>query len=265
MAEFLGSTRLWHKQEDIVEAKGKVRTDAIYGEDSDQTLLTGLQQQQKFTTTGVATGLRLSRQPGYSNDPNTAVAQWVVEMETYINAQQGSGFTLQSDERNDSKNVVLESFGWQREPTEKYQVSWDLTAHWGQSMMSSSSRNPPSVSPSQSWSLDGYDLGNQVMTRQEKMQQVEAYPIAYAKAGENEVLAQSGAIRQITLRGSKNSNRNSFDDAMQALLGQDTTVTFSEGFPGRDLEVMVKEYESTREAGYTRIGEYSMTLIEGTA
>lgn len=261
----LDGTRLWNVQEDISESKGEVRTDSIYGEDSDLTILTGLERVESLTMTGIATGIRLSNQAGYSDDPNTALAEWVVEMETFINANQGSGYTLTNNERGDSKNVVIESFGWQRKPTEKYQVSWDMSVQWAQGMMSDVSSSPPSVSPSQTWTLDGIDLGNQVILRHDKQQEIKPYPIAYADAGENETLAQSGAVRQITIRGSKDENRNSFDDSMQALIGQDTIVTYSSAFPGRDLDVMVKEYESTREAGWTRLGEYSLTLIEGQA
>lgn len=261
----LEGTRLWNVQEDISKSKGNVRTDSVYGEDSDLTLLTGLERLEKITMTGTATAIRLSKQAGYSSDPNTALAEWVAEMETFINANQGSGYTLTNNERSDSKNVVIESFGWQREPTAKYEVSWDMTVHWAQGMMSDISSSPAPVFPSSSWSLDGIDLGNQVMIRHDKQQSFEPYPVSYAGPGENEVLAQSGAVRQISIRGSKNENRNSFDDNIQALIGQDTIVTFSEAFPGRDLDVMVKEFESTREAGYTRIGEYSLTLIEGQA
>lgn len=261
----LDGTRLWNVQEDISQSKGEVRVDSIYGEDSDLTLLTGLERLEKITMTGRATGIRLSRQTGYSSDPNTALAEWIVEMETFINANQGTGYTLTNNERSASKNVVIESFGWQRKPTEKYEASWDMTVHWATGMMADINTSPPAVSPSQSWSLDGIDLGNQVMVRHDKQQEIDPYPIAYADAGENETLAQSGAVRQITIRGSINKNRNTFDGNIQSLIGQDTIVTFSEAFPGRDLGVMIKEFESTREAGYTRVGEYSLTLIEGTA
>lgn len=268
MAVTLENTRLWQVQENKSESQGNVRIDSIYSQDSDETLLTGLESQEKLTLTGETTGLRLSRQSGYSDDPLTALAEWVAEMETYVNGEQGSGWSLTDNERGDTKNVVVEMFGWQREAGQKYSVRWDLSAVWANGMMPSTNTPADSVNPKTSGTatLDGNDLGSIKSWRQQKKQQIEVYPIALADPGENEVLSKSGAFRQIILTGTKEgtqSERNDFDDAMQNLIGQDTIVDYVSAFPGRTKQVMVKNYESTREAGLTRIGEYGLELIEG--
>lgn len=261
----LEDTRLWQTQENISDSLGNVRIDAVYGDDSEDALLTGLESIENVEYTGIATGNRLALQDDRPDDPLQALAEWVVEAETYVNGQQGTGWSLQDDERGDTRNVVLRNFGWQRNRAEKYQVSWDMAALWGRGMMEPNDTTPQPVTPSQSWSLDGHDLQYVDSYRQQKQQEVTPYPIAYADAGDNEVLAKGGATRRIMIVGSVESNRNSFDSTMQSLIGQDNIVTFSEGFPGRDLDVMVQKYESTREAGWTRFGDYMLELVEGVA
>lgn len=265
MSVTIDGIRLWQTQEDKNKTNGNVRIDSIYSEDSDLTLLTGLESIEELTYTGRATGIRLSKQQGYSSDPLTALAEWVVEMETFVNAKQGTGWTLDDNERGEQYNAVVQMFGWQRNKGAKFEVSWDLSAIWGQGAMVSSTRNPPSVNPSSAWTLDGTDLGSIDAYRQQKRQELKPYPIAFADAGQNDVLSQSGAFRRIMIRGEKAGGLNTFDNTMRSLVGQDQIVTFSEAFPGRDLNVMVKSYESTREAGRTRLGEYILEMIEGVA
>lgn len=261
----LGSTRLWQTQENKSTTKGNVRIDSVYGTDSDETLLTGLESQESFTVTGIATGNRLAQQSKFSNDPNEALAEWVVEMETYVNGSQGSGWTFQDDERGDTFNVLAETFGWQRNKGERLQVLWDLSLKWAQGMMEDASTSPDAVNPSTTWKLDGKELPGMASHRQQKRQRIKIYPIALADPGQNEGKASSGATRQIMIRGqvTDQTGLNSFDDRMQSLIGQDTIVDFESAFPGRTKQVMVRNYDSIREAGRTRLGDYTLELVEG--
>lgn len=270
MAVTLSDTRLWNVQEDRSQTDGNVRVDSVYGTDSDNTILIGFESQEKFTLTGEAVGTQLASQSEYSDNPLTALAQWVVEFETYVNGRQGSGWDLTDDERQHTINVVNESLGWERREGEKYSVSFDVTCHWARGMMSSASETPPSVSPSGPATIDGIELPSLLSWRHDIRQPIEVYPIAFADTGGNEVKAGGGAEREITLTGkytddpgSVTDEMNEFDDQMQSLVGQDKIVEFEEAFPGRTLSVMVRSYESTREAGKTRIGEYNMQLVEG--
>jgi hypothetical protein len=265
MSVTIDGVRLWQTQEDKNKTDGNVRVDSIYSEDSDKTLLTGLESIEELTYTGRATGIRLSQQSAYSSDPLTALAEWVVEMEEFVNANQGTGWTIDDGERGEQYNTVVQMFGWQRNKGAKFEVSWDLSGMWARGAMASKSRSPPSVSPSSSWTLDGTDLGSIDAYRQQKRQKLKPYPIAFADAGENEVLSQSGAFRRIMVRGEKVGGLNTFDNTIRSLVGQDQIVTFSEAFPGRDLDVMVKSFESTRESGLTRFGTYILEMIEGVS
>jgi hypothetical protein len=93
--------------------------------------------------------------------------------------------------------------------------------------------------------------------------------MAYASSpSENLIKDTAGATRRITIVGratGTKTERNSFDQAIRDHIGQDTTVSYQTAFPGHSLDVMVANYESSRQAGRTRLGEYSLDLIEGDA
>jgi len=158
-------------------------------------------------------------------------------------------------------------FGWQRAPGAKYEVDWDMSLKVGNSLMSSTYTAPDEVSPTSTWRLDGETLPQVTAYRQQKRQELNTYPIAFANPDENEVLADSGAIRQIIIRGevSDSTGLNTFDQRIQSLIGRDVTVDFESAWPGRTKEVMVRSFDGTREAGYTRRGEFTIEMVEGYA
>lgn len=262
--------RLWQAQEDQSSTKGGVETNSVFGTDSDRALLTGLEKVDSFQYSGLVSGIRLSQQSGYSNDPLTALAEWVAKFETVVNANQGTGWTLDDQERGRTINVVARQVGWQRLQGANYEVEWDLDVLWGQGEMDSLSRSPDSVSPSADTqaTLSGTSLGSIEATRQQKRQRLKMFPIAFADSGENDTLAQSGAIREIILRGVKTGSQstlNTFASDIRSLIGQDQIVDFSSAFPGRTKQVMVDDFETTRSAGVPRQQPYTLKLIEGVS
>lgn len=264
----LGDTRLWNAQESRSQANGNVQVDSIFGTGTAETLLTGLESQEELSYTGRATGNRLASLGRYSSDPSAALARWTVELESYVSGNQGRGWTLRDDERGRKFNVVVEQLGWRRTKGEKYEVRWDLSAAWGQGVMGSRRAPVPSVSPSTTATLAGTSLDSVEEVRCETKQEIEPYPIALVEAGQNDVLAKTGATRTWTIQGSVTGGetaRNGFDDTMRSLVGQDKIVEYKSAFPGRTSDVMLKNYDSVREAGRTRIGDYSMQLVEGEA
>lgn len=269
MPVHIDDVRMWQAQDARLESKANVRPDAVTGEDSDNTLLTSLESQETFEYTGIATGMRLSTVSGYSSDPLTALAEWVAKAETLVNGAQGTGYTLEDTNRDRSENVTLESIGWQRNEGEKYEVKWDVAIDWANGIMPDRSTAPTPVDPWEGPSvIDGVDVENVQSVRESKQQQIEQYLIAFADPGENEAMADGGAIRKIIIRGDvegTNVNRNNFDNHFLNLTGQDELVTYEAAFPGRELDVMVSNYESTREAGITQMNEYIIELVEGVA
>jgi len=55
------------------------------------------------------------------------------------------------------------------------------------------------------------------------------------------------------------------DQELTDRAGDGNTYTYTSAFPGRDIEAAITNYESTREAGITRRGEYAIELLVGDA
>ena len=238
----------------------------IYGFDSDEAILAALQHQEKVDMVGIATGNRLSGMSGYHSNPQTALAEWSVKLTSFVNGTQGEGMTLVNEDRGESYEGMFTRVGWQRQAGEKYQVAWDLTFIRGQNQMTSGDTSPPSVSPNSNPTFDGVSLGSIESWREDKKQAGGIYPIALADPGGNQVLPSGGATRKVMITGKvegDTATRNSFDSTMKAKVGQDVTGTLDTGFPGRNLTCMLTNFEGTRKAGLTRIGEYSAEFMEG--
>jgi hypothetical protein len=258
---------LWQAQEDRDERDANLDISAFAGSNSDETFLAGLTQQHEAQVTGTATGFRLARQPDYSDDPVLALAEWVQEMMAFVNGKQGTGLTLEHDERGLTRSIIAKSFGWTRESGAKYEVSWDFAFRIGEGVMVSEEPTPREAYKQSTWALDGIDLQHPIDYREEKREQLTTAPMVFADTPEENVVKEDSApVRTIRINGrhtGTRSERNQFDDQIRSLIGQDTIVTYESAFPGHDLDVMVNSYESTREAGLTRLGEYSLELIQG--
>lgn len=259
------TTRFWQAQDDSRQIDGETDVFQTFGRRPDAAILSQLEAVESYTYTGIVTGNRLSQQAGYSNDPVTALAEWTAEAETFIDARQGDGHTLTDNERGETLNGVVTSFGWQRESGAELELRWDLEFWRGRASMRSEDQSIPNVSPSSTATLDGWDLGDLKSWRSDLQQTFEPFPVAYPSPGENELKSNGGVVRKYTIRGQiiGTTDANSFDSHIRSLAGSDTTVTFEEPFPGRSMTVMVDTYDSIREAGVPRFGTYDMTLIQG--
>lgn len=259
---------LWQVQEDQDSRDGNVDVADIPSFDADESYVSGLTQQHEGTLSGLATGNRLSRQSGYSDDPVTALAEWVQRVMALHNGQQGTGLTLTHDVRNQSVNVVLSTFGWTRTAGDSLELEWNMEFRIGEGVMVDGETAANTAAPSSTWSLDGRDLQHPMQYREEKSQRVEVAEMAYADSPEeNLVKDRSGVTRSITITGrhtGSRSERKAFDDHLRSLIGQDQIVTYQSAFPGHALDVMVNRYDSLLEAGITRQGRYQLELIEGT-
>jgi len=258
----------WQVQEDRDSRQGNVDISNIPTFDSDEAYLTGMTEVHNTAISGRATGNRLSNQSGYSNDPVTALAEWVQEMMALLNGKQGTGYSLTHDERDRTANVILEGFGWTRTPGEKFELEWDLDYRIGEGIMVDEESTPGTASPSSSWSLDGRDLQHPVQYREEKRSRLGTDAMLFADtAEENVVTDESSPTRTITISGRQTgtiAERKAFDEHFRGLIGQDQIVTYQSAFPGHSLDVMVNNYESVLEAGATGQGQYNLELIEGT-
>lgn len=260
-------TRLWQGQGSTVKLSGEPDVQSLYGRDSDETFITSLKSQLEFQYSGVVSGIRLSKQSGYSGDPTTALASWVAEMETFVNGSQGGGHDLDDDGRNINTTVAVTNFSWERASEGGYEVSWDLSLAAGDIVMDEEGPRSFSVSPSTTATLAGTDLQDTGNLLVEKKQQVELTPIQFEDPIQTLVQPNGGATRRIIITGvvsGTESELRTFDNTMYDLVGDNQAYTYSSAFPGRDLNVIVKSYDSTRSAGVTRLSEYNLELFEGT-
>lgn len=261
------SATLWQAQEDKSNLQGEVDVQNPPTLDSDDALLSGLTIQEDVELTGKTTGLRLSRQSGYSNDPKVALAEWVQKAIAFVNGNQGTGYTLQSTERDRSIPGVVASFGWVRSEGSPLEVDWDITFKRGEGVMASEPISTGPAQPQSTATLDGMNLQHLKQWREQKQQSFDPAPVTLADSADSTIqAADSGAIRRIILTGTYTgtiAERKQFDNKFQNLVGQDEIVTYQSAFPGHSLDVMVSSYESTREAGHTRLGSYTLELYQG--
>ncbi|MFB6284576.1 MAG: hypothetical protein ABEK59_11735 [Halobacteria archaeon] len=183
-----------------------------------------------------------------------------------VNGNQGTGYTLDDDDRNTQRNVMLDSVSWQRNKGAPYELTWNVSGLWGDGRDASGGGGTPNVSPGGDYKIGGNVLDEVESVREERSQKIELYQLALADPGGNDILSKSGSKREITIKGSAigdSSTRNTFNSNLLNLLGQDKIVEYEAAFPGRTLDVMVTFYESTRESGLTRKGEFMIQMMEG--
>lgn len=256
---------LYQAQETNRSIQGNVTVKSPFNTSAENTLLTGLEAQERVDYDGLVTGNRLSSLPEWPDDRVQAIAEWTANFEAFVNGKQGTGWSFEDTDRDRDINIVIETAGWQRSRAAKYEVEWNLSAIRGNGQMEQETPAPGPVNPTQGATLDGYDLDDVQQTQLRKEQPFSIFTKAFADPGSNGVKADGGPVRTFTLTGQivGETYRNTFDDHIRSLVGSDTIVEYESAFPGRTTEVMVRDYESTRSAGITRLGEYAIEVVQG--
>lgn len=269
LSDGAGSIELFQAQSLANETEGSVDVSPPPGFDSDTPFLTSLEQSGRATLQGVATGPRLSRDPDYNSDPLTALAEWAVAFESFVNGAQGDGYTLSRDYRNDSFNGYVETGSWTRRGGEKLELGWSMTFIRGQGAGPKNARTTQPVSPGGDYKLDGQKLEGITEVQVEKQQGVNVARRS-AQAGlspdDNDLFSDEGATRTVRVTGrvpGDEATRNSFDATITDSIGQDEIVTFRDAFTGRTFDGMIRNFDATDEAGITRLGDYAVEFVEG--
>lgn len=268
----LDGLRLWNGSESESAVKGEVQVDSVPKMGPDDALLTSLTAVEEFTLTGVATGNRISNQSGFSNDPERAIREWAVEFLGIVNGQQGSGYTLQDNERAANYNVVVEESGLKRERGNPIAARWNVSCIRGEGAASTGPRAADTVDYSligQGDTLAGHDLGQITEKKIGRKEKIKQYPLA--TVGENayeytKLLSQSGAVESISISGVKSgtfTEMNDFADAINREIGADRLIAYKQDFPGVTTGVMVRDFSHTYKAGEVDKMEYSLRLQRG--
>ena len=261
------SLTLWQAQQAEVSTLGAVSATPSLGEDSENTFLTSIEQSGDLRYSGVVTGNRLSRQAGYSSDPVTALAEWVLDAERYVDGAQGTGYDITDTRTGRTRRGIIESFEWTRAAGAPLQVEYNLGVTLGEGTDPTGVTAPDPVGSETALSVSGQTIDTYREIQVEKSQNTDPVRRAFAEdPSDNDVLTDSGAEREITVVGrvsGSKADRLAFDDALRSTIGQDEFITVTEPFTGRAFVGMINDYESSDEAGITRLGDFSLSVIEG--
>jgi hypothetical protein len=261
------SLTLWQAQTAEVSTLGAVDATSVQGEDSENTFLTSIEQSGDLRYSGVVTGNRLCRQAGYSSDPVTALAEWVLDAERYVDGAQGTGYDLTDTRTGRTRRGVIESFEWTRAAGAPLQVEYNLGVTLGEGADPTGVTAPDPIGDATVLSVGGETIDTYREIQVSKSEETDAVRRAFADdPSDNDVLTDGGATREITVVGRVSgvkTDRLAFDDALRSTIGQDEFVTVTEPFTGRTFEGMINDFESSDEAGITRLGDFALTVVEG--
>lgn len=264
-----GTYRLWNVQQAENGGSADVTAVSAFGMDSDETIIISLVAEERFTLTGTLPGKRLAQQSGYSSDPVQAMSEWVGGMEEFVDPKQGAGNTLDSDHHNTSLSGMVESFGWQRQHGEKFELQYDLEFVVGDPVSVTYDSTVSSGTPGGSYVLDSLNLGDVRSIRSEVSQQVSVARLPQFEGldlEDNILFAPQGTERRVTITGVKTGGETAisdFDKAMKAKLGGMQFVTLDTAFPGWSMSGMIESFEGIRESGVPELGEYRLQVVEG--
>lgn len=258
--------QLFNTQESQSETETNVKANAVPLMDGSDTIITALEAQESPALSGRATANRISNLAGYSNDPETALSDWVQRLESLCQSEQGAGWTLQDDERNRSIQFIVDEVSWTYSYGAPYQVEWVVEGVRGEGILEQVARNPSSATPNTSASLDTLDLGSIEEFQMRRQMEVNTIPLAYGDSSNTVVTPDSGVVREVSWSGVKTGSMTalrSFDDSMRGKLGSNQDSTLTTAFPGNQYNVIVGNYNSTIAAGSPHKLRYTATTYEG--
>lgn len=259
-------TLLYNVQENMRTRTSDPSVDSIYSRDSEETFIVSLEEKGSVRIKGTATGVRLSGDANYSNDPLTALTQYVERITAYANPKQGIGWEVVNDYTGRTIPCIVEQVEIIMRRGEKYQAEFTIEVLRGDGMMPQQDISTGAVSPSTTSTLAGQDLHEVEELLVNKRLKMRQHTYALHDADENEVEARSGARQDFIIKGNvpgSESTRKTFDDNIDGPIGNNESVTYSSGFMGKDYNVVIQSHDSTREAGVTQLGGYYIEATEG--
>lgn len=236
----------------------------------DDTVLSVLSSEGRLTIEGTTVGQqRITDGTTSKTDPTAAVAEWVADFEAWVNSTQANeGYTLRNELTDETENITPEAISWRRGAGEYQSVAWTAELELGGDIGGDLGIDPATVSPGGTDSFDDIDLPYIYDRRVDKSVQLDTIQELLADSpSDNRVVQSQGAVKRTTLLGRYEgtwSEMRAFDDKLIDRVGDGETYQFESAFPGETLEAAIGSYESTREAGITRKGDYVLELIAGS-
>jgi hypothetical protein len=260
--------RLWNGQrfDRSVDANTEIFAPAVISD----TIVSALSSEGQFAIDGITTGeQRIDLGTTSRTDPTAAVAEWVAELEAYVNDQPAnSGYQLRNDYTGESENVTPEGISWTRTEGAYQSVEYTVDLELGGDTSGDLGIDPATPTPSDDDFFDRVRLPNVYERRVDKSLELEVLSELLAgSASDNDVIQTSGATKRVTLLGRYEgswSEMRSFDGELTSRAGDRNSYLSESAFPGGEFEAAILAYESTREAGVTQQGEYVLELVAGS-
>ena len=241
---------------------------SIYNRESEETFIVDLEKEESVKLGGTASAFRIAQNSNYSNDPIIALAEYATRLLAHVNGGQGLGWEIVNNYTGRTLPGCIESIDISRERGAKFEFDYTLSLKVGNGINQYRSLNPETVNPSQTATIAGKDLHEVEQLGISKQTKMRVYTYATPRpVTANGIESKTGAQRDITIRGNipgDESDRQAFDDEIRSKVGVNETVTLQTAFPGTSYDVVITNFEPTREAGTTQIGGYSIRATEGT-
>lgn len=231
-------------------------------------------RESEISVNGRLTAPRLAERPEYSNDWRTALAEWVVQYESFCTQFQQPGYTFVDPLRDISRNVIMDQAEWSINAGAPYEIQYRTNLITGEGVLSKKDVAEKTANPQPVSDPMGI-LGNTDLTGLTSMSVIRSFdtevnPRAYTGIGtatKNEVVANSGVTHRVEYEGQfegTRQERQDFDNALDSLVGTEQT-TFQTAFPGYSLDGTLLNYNSNygAETG-TKMHAYTLEFLEGT-
>ena len=259
--------RLWNTQRLSTETDAESQIFAPAA--TPETVLNILSGQGQITVDGIVLGQQLITEGATAaTDPLDAVARWVAEFEAWVNSEPpNAGYALRNDYVGDRENVTPRGLSWTRTQGERQSVQFTLDLEIGGDLGGDLGIAPASVSPGGVDRFDGIELPGVIERRVDKDVQLDVTPELLSETAANNVFQTDGAVKRVTIQGQVKqtlSEMQAFDDQFRSRIGDGEVYAFESAFPGDSFDAAILAYESTREAGLTRRGEYVLELVAGS-
>lgn len=263
--------RLWNAQEFTADI---TVPETIYNPaatDTEDVILSVLRQQGSIGISGIVLGAQRIRDGATTeSDPITATAEWILRLEAWLNGAPGTeAYQLRNTLTDTVTNCVPSAISWTQGVGETTSAEYSVELTFGDGLGADLGINPDTPGARDDDSFDSITLPHiyeRTVDRSVELTSFEA--LLEADAEKNDQFIEGSPVKQVTLLGEHDgtfADQRTFDQQLRARAGDGDSYTFRSAFPGDEYEAALVGYESTREAGVTRYGEYAIELIAGQA
>jgi hypothetical protein len=232
------------------------------------------ERESEIGVNGRLSAPRLAQRDAYSDDWRTALAEWVVQYESFCTQLQAPGYTFIDPLRDISRTVVMDSVEWTINAGSPYEIQFQTNLITGEAVLepqdiAEKTANPkPKTDPM--GVIAGTNLTGFTSMSVRRFFKTKTNPKAYSgidTATKNEIVAESGLTHKIEYEGQFTGDyaeRQSFDNTLDALIGKTDEITFQTAFPGYAIDGALLRYDSNfaAETG-VKMHSYQLEFMEG--